>query len=536
MKNKNLLASLIVGTLLLSGLYGQSLKPGTVTFQNINGNVTSQNINTGVSEELTDESLLTEGFVINTDENGYLDIVFSNGVVGRLSPNSKLEIESFIVEGGRSNRSERLKLTNARSQMQATEPVLKLKLECGDVIINATEKDQGDVFVKTPTAEVKSDIAKFFVSHGATTSESQSISRAVNLGTDIIEISSNVENEFSESNDQVSYGYYDTFAEPQTHSLYTDASAVILSSRDNNEEVQNPDTTLNTASELTADYLENQSCDRATYSLIPFDRCFHDRLGTLADHILHGGTHPLGYVLVTSTDVDSTYFNVVSGEIDNLRPGMTIPEGTIIRSSVTGKVAVVFPNGITMDVDPGSNVYLDSISTQPILSNGKIENQTNIDVRVETGRIVTNTINSPIADTFTVISPLDQHIIPSDTVVAVEFLQLDTNAFQTVSHNQTTEGSSGINTTVVSSNQLSFVSDTATFIEYAAGGDLLSFSTPPAYTHITESALIPPTYDFIDRTIAFAAGVVAGPTPIGTPGNPGNNIQPGDDEEDPVSP
>lgn len=514
MKYKNLLASIIAALLLLSGLHAQSLKPGTVTFQNINGKVTSQNINTGLTEEITAETLLTEGFNINTSVNSYLDVVFSNGVVSRLSPNSKLEIESFAVTGGRGSRDTRMNLRSTRSMSMATEPVLKLKLEFGDVIVNSTEKNQGDLIIATPTAEVTSDLAKFFLSHGSTTSESQNVSRAINLGSNSIQISSNLQNNFTENNNQVSYGFYDSFADLKTKPLYTDASVIILSAKE--------------TTNISANY------DDVIYSLIPFDTCMNDRLGEIADFILLGGNNPTGYIVVTAADLDSTYFNVISGEVDSIRPGMTLAEGSIIRTSVTGTVSAVFPNGVTMVVDPASNVYLDSISTQPVLSGGTMDNQTNILVRVETGRIVTNTINSPATDTFEVISPLDKHIISADTVVAVEFLQIDTNAFQTVSQNQTPNGTNGINTTVVTSNNLSFVSDTVTFIEYATGGDFLTFSTPPEYTHITESAIIPPSYDFIDRTIAFAAGVIAGPTPVGTPGNPGNDIR--TSEPDGVSP
>ena len=63
MKFKNLLATLAAGMLMVSGIQAQSLKPGTVTFKNIHGSVVSHNINTGATEEITVESLLTEGVI-----------------------------------------------------------------------------------------------------------------------------------------------------------------------------------------------------------------------------------------------------------------------------------------------------------------------------------------------------------------------------------------------------------------------------------------------------------------------------------------
>jgi hypothetical protein len=563
MKYKYLLTSIIAAFLLLSNLHGQSLKPGTVTFQNIYGMTSAQNINTGITEEITDVSLLTEGFVISSEENAYLDLIFSNGVVGRLSPNSKLEIESFAVQKDTSDQNSATNSTYSRSMRD--QPILKLKLEYGDIILNATAKDEGDLIITTPLSEVKSGPSKLFVSYGLTKSENQSVSRTINLGSDIIELTSNVSNSFSDIRDQIIYGYYDAFASPKTVFLYADNSAVIR----NEKEVAKS---------------EIRKTEKVNYSLLPLDDCSVEQLETVSDQILVGGINPLGYVLVIQSDSDSTYLDTNTGEIDNIQPGMKLPEGTIIRSSMEGLVSIVFPNGTTSDIEASSNVYLEKISTQPVLSKGSFEFQTNVITRVETGKLVTNMNNTPGFDTFTIISPLDTNLVPTDTVLSVEFKQLETSAFQSITKNITPveqngtgitgraattasrSGNSSVGsddfggiavatiaqasnrffspiepgpqrniTTVITATGLTFISDNVSFVEYAADGQGLTFSIPPGGTHITESRIIPPSYAFIDRTIAFAAGVVPGPTPVGTPDNPGNDIQPGD-EEDPVSP
>ena len=423
---------------------------------------------------------------------------------------------------------------------------MHLKIECGDIVVNATEKEEGELIVKTPTTEVKSDLTKFFVSHGKSNAVSQSVSRAINLGTMPIEVSSRMNQAFTDSNDQVAYGYYDAYADNKSTTLNNEGSAVVIS-EDNATEATAPvaaDTGMTTLTQSSSYATnssnvmqpdEDQPCDKAHYGLLPYDPCLIDRLGFIADHSLYGGADPMGKVLITAAAANSTYFNVSSGEIGDVIAGMMLPEGTILRSPADGRMSAVFPNGAILEVEPTSNVYLESISTQPVLSNPLVDNQTNILIRVESGRIVANTTGTPQLDTFSVISPLDRHSIASNTVVSVEFIQMDTNAFQSVSQNRTTNGANGVNSVVIANGSLSFVSDTVTFIEYAENGNPLSFTTPPSYTHITESAIIPPGYEFIDRTIAFAAAALPGPTAVGTPGNPGN-VQRFTDEEDPVSP
>ena len=544
MKLSNLLASLAAVMMMVSGLQGQSLKPGTVTFKNIHGSVVSHNTNTGATEEITTESLLTEGFVVETRADGYLDLVFSNGVVGRLAPNSKVLIESFAVSGSRAKREERMNLATARSNTTgSTSSNLHLMIECGDIVVNATEKEEGELLVKTPSAVVDSDLTKFFVSHGHSNAVSQNVSRAVNLGTMPITVSTRMNNDFTDSNDQVAYGYFDAYAEEKSVTLNTEASAVVISeeptesSEVGNSDLEKPMSTgLRTDQWNTPDnmYAEEDACDKAHYGLLPYDPCMIDRLSFIGDHVLYGGNDPLGQVLITAAAEGATYFNVDSSEVGEVKAGMMLPEGTIIRSTGDGPVSAVFPNGAIAEVQPSSNVYLESISTQPVLSDPTVDNQTNITIRVEAGKVVVNTIGTPTLDTFGVISPLDRHSVSSGTVVSVEFLQLDTDAFQSVSQNITPEGSNGVNTVVVSDGNLSFASDTVTFIEYAENGNDFAFTTPPTYTHITESAIIPPGYEFIDRTIAFAAAALPGPTDPGTT-NPGT-FQRFTDEEDPVSP
>lgn len=532
MKFKNLLATLAAGMLMVSGIQAQSLKPGTVTFKNIHGSVVSHNINTGATEEITVESLLTEGFVIETKADGYLDIVFSNGVVGRLAPNSQVLIDSFAVNGsGRNNRDDRMNLTNARTRSTSSVSNLHLKLQCGDIVVNATEKEEGDLIVSTPTVDTKAELTKFFVSHGSSNAPSQNVSRAINFGTMPIEVTSHMDSAFTDSNEQVSYGYFNEFGESQSTSIGSQASAVVIS---DNSTAENEKPNVLTGETQTNDSF-NKTCDKAHYSLLPYDNCTIDRLSSIADHALRGGVDPMGNVLITAAAASSTYFNVASNEVGELKAGMMLPEGSIVRTQADGSVTAVFPNGAIMTVEPSSNAYLESISTQPVLSDPIVDNQTNIMIRVESGRIVANTMGTPTLDTFGVISPLDRHSVASNTIVSVEFLQVDSNAFQTVSKNETPEGSNGVNTVVVTSTNLSFVSDNVTFIEYAQDGADLSFTTPPSYTHITESAIIPPDYAFIDRTIAFAAAAIPAPTNIGTPGNPGN-VQRFTDEQDPVSP
>ncbi len=523
MKFKYLLATLTSALALTTGLYAQSLKPGTITFKNIRGSAVSHNINTGATEDITPESLLTEGFVIETRGDGYLDLVFSNGVVARLAPNSRVSIDSFAVGGSaRTNRSARMDLSAARSRTSSNTSNLQMSIECGDITVNATEKQEGDLRVKTPTTEVQADLTKFFVSHGKSNAASGNVSRAINLGTMPIQVNTLSENELVSNDGQVTYGHFDPYAETQSTSLGSEATAIILADDQAS------------ASGLSPTNAASQACDASTYSLLPFDPCLIDRLGYIADHALYGGSDPLGSLLVTAA-ADVSYFNINSGEIGDISIGMLLPEGTIIRSSNNGSLSGVFANGATLEVAPASNVYLESLTSQPVLGNPSADTLTHILVRVETGRITASTAGTPAIDTFQVISPLDRHTIAGDTVASVEFLQMDTNAFQTVSQNRTAQGANGVNTVVVSSSNLSLVSDNVTFIEYSQDGIDFSFTTPPSYTHITESAIIPPSYEFIDRTIAFAAGALPGPTAIGTPGNPGN-VQRFTEEEDPVSP
>jgi hypothetical protein len=95
MKYKNLLALLVYSFVLIQLSLGQSVKPGTVTFKAVYGSASSQNVNTGAVEEITLESLLTEGFVIVTEDDSFLDIEFSNGVVGRLSTQCEIDHRSI---------------------------------------------------------------------------------------------------------------------------------------------------------------------------------------------------------------------------------------------------------------------------------------------------------------------------------------------------------------------------------------------------------------------------------------------------------
>jgi len=546
MKISNLLASLAAVMMVATGLHGQNLKPGTVTFKNIYGSVVSHNSNTGATEEITTESLLTEGFVVETHADGYLDLVFSNGVVGRLAPNSRVLIESFATTGGRTNRDNRMDLESARSRSTgSTTANLHLLIECGDIVINATEKEEGELLVKTPTATVNSELAKFFVSHGKSNAVNQSVSRAINLGNTPIDVSSRMNGEFTDNNDQVAYGYWDPYADDKRVTLNLEASAVVISEDETEptDQVAGSDLEKPVTTDLRTDQWNTNNsmdamedaCDKAKYTLLPYDPCVIDRLSFIGDHVLYGGSDPQGSVLITAAAEGATYFNVQSSEVGDLEAGMMVPEDTIIRSPSDGSITGVFPNGAIVEVQPGANAYLESISTQPVLSDPIVDNQTNIQIRVESGQVVVNTLGTPQLDTFAVISPLDRHSIQSNTVVAVEFLQLDTSAFQTVSQNRTPEGANGVNTVVVSDGNLSFASDTVTFIEYAENGNDFAFTTPPSYAHITESAIIPPGYEFIDRTIAFAASTIPAPNPnISTP-DPGT-FQRFTDEEDPVSP
>lgn len=542
MKTRYLLATLFSLALLNFGLSAQNLKPGTVTFQNIYGNVSSQNLNTGAFETITEESLITEGFVLRTDANGYLDIIFSNGVVGRLAPNSKLEIEAFAETGGRRSREERMSLSSGNRAASLDQPGLHLKLECGDILVNATAKTEGDLLVKTPITENKSDLGKFFVSHGSSNNSDDGVSRSLNLGSDPLEVSSLVGDDFVQSTAELTYSQYNQSENSKSKSLSIDQSVIIMAEdlEDSSPDQTVDDTHYTTQTTTTDPYNYSDqsmnSCNSARYSLIPFDPCYRDRLGMIADHILIGGENPDGEIIVTAADRNATYINVNSGEAGDMVAGMKMTEGSIIRTPGEGSATVIFPNGAIMTVDPLSNVFIESVSTQPVLSNGAFDNQTNVLIRVESGRIVNNTINTRTADTFEVISPLDSHTIPSNTIVSVEFLQMDTNAFQTVSQNQTEQGNIGLNTTVIANADLSFVSDAVTFIEFAADGNPFTFVTPPSFTHITESAIIPPGYDFIDRTIVFAAGATPGPTPLGTPGNPGNILQNNNEDPDPETP
>jgi len=546
MKLSNLLASLAAVMMIATGLQGQNLKPGTVTFKNIHGSVVSHNSNTGATEEITTESLLTEGFVVETHADGYLDLVFSNGVVGRLAPNSKVLIESFASTGGRTKRDNRMDLESARSRSTgSTTANLHLLIECGDIVVNATEKEEGELLVKTPTAVVNSELAKFFVSHGKSNAVNQSVSRTINLGNTPIDVSSRMNNEFTDSNDLVAYGYYDAYAENKSVTLNVEATAVVISEdapESTNQvagsQLEKPVTTTGLRTDewntdTSMDTMED-ACDKAKYTLLPYDPCMIDRLSFIGDHVLYGGSDPQGAVLITAAAEGATYLNVQSSEVGDVVAGMMLPEGTIIRSPSGGTISAVFPNGSIVEVQPAANAYLESISTQPVLSDPTVDNQTNILIRVESGQVVVNTLGTPQLDTFAVISPLDRHSIHSNTVVAVEFLQMDNAVFQSVSQNRTPEGANGVNTVVVSDGNLSFYSDNVTFIEYAENGNDFAFTTPPSYAHITESAIIPPGYEFIDRTIAFAASTIPGPQQIISP-DPGT-FQRFTDEEDPVSP
>jgi hypothetical protein len=371
----------------------------------------------------------------------------------------------------------------------------------------------------------------------------QEVSRVINLGTDPITVRSTVNEAFESYGSTVTYANFEQLAQEQMTSLSTENTVVVLS-----EDVAVATTpaaqsgytdsypTDSYSSDPYADPYQQQlpDCGRARYSLVPIDRCMIDRLGRISGYVLNGGIDPTGFVVVTSADPTSTYFNVVTGETGSLTPGMTLPEGSIIRTSSDGLVSTVFPNGSTMNVEAASNVYVESIASHPVFSRGDVDQQTNITVRVESGMLTANTMNISSMDTFQVISPLDRHFIASNSAVSVAFSQKDTNLFETISQNETEGAVATFNTVVVTdAPEPSNVGGNFTFVEYSAEGNTLSFTTPPAYGHITESAVIPPDYDFIDRTIAFAAGAIAGPTPVGTPNNPGDDFRINDEPPSP---
>jgi hypothetical protein len=216
---------------------------------------------------------------------------------------------------------------------------------------------------------------------------------------------------------------------------------------------------------------------------------------------------------------------------------MTVDKGTILRTLGSGSVDLLFSNGSNLLIEPFSSVFVQDIATHPYVGPNDLQSITKISMRVESGKMIANTYNLNNRDTFQVISPLDMHRFGSGATVSVEFKQVDTNAFQAITQNLT-QGGNAVITTVVSSERLSFVGELSTFIAFDSRGNEVSFDTLPLFTHITESAIIPPSYAFIDRTIAFAApGTATGPTPLGTPGNPGNILQTNTGTDpDPVSP
>ncbi len=512
MKTFQILAFLGLAVSLLTTAVSQNLNPGTVTFKNIYGDVYAVNDNTGAREEITEETSLTEGFTIVTDGEAYVDIEFSNGVVGRISPNTRLKIESFQEAGGFGRSDDRFDLRNNSLRRSGMSEGLSLQLECGDVIMNATEKTGGDFLLKTDVSEIRPDFTKFFASYGNTPTNDQKVNRTINLGVMPLEVNSTVASDFTNNTSSVSYAYYDSFGSQSSRTLNTENSAVILAPRASLDD-----------------------CNDAVYGVVAYDTCLIDQLGGVADNVLNGQTAGNGYILITAAGDNASYFNIETGEIGDLQPGTTIPEGSIIRTGGDSTATAVFPNGATMEVEPNSNIVIDSVSSQPILNEGVQSTQTNIVIRVESGKAIVNTTNVPPSDNFEVISPLDRSNFPSNSLVSVEFLIIDESAFQTVTQNQSTQQDINVNNTVVTASALSFINNTSTFLEYAAEGEPFEFQTPPTFTHITESAVFPADYDFIDRTLAGPAGPQL-PTALTTPGNPGNIIQnqvPGDD---PVSP
>jgi hypothetical protein len=476
--------------ILLAGAASAQTRPGAISFRNLHGNVSVENLSTGTVEPVLADQTFGPGFRFLTEANGHLDLVFSNGVVTRLGPSSNLEIASF---------SEDTKPGAANPQGGLT-----LKLHAGEIIGNASEKSGGTFTIETAHGQLLAEQTQFYLSFGSSNWPESTVTRATNLGRRPLTITSNVPDAFVRPGQITAYADFSLDEPIRAKVLSTDETGVILSK-----------------GKSFGTIAENQP---VRHSLAPFERHEQERLAAIADQILTGGSMPKSSAVVIASGPDASFINLRTGETGALNAGMEVGEGTIIRTLGTGSVSLAFENGSHLLIEPNSSAYIENLSSQPYMGVIHFNDLTHIVIRVEVGQVLANTAEVQFLDTFTIISPLDRHIVPSDSIVSVEFRQVDTTAFQTVSKNQSTSSSNAVHSLVVSSTQLSFMSDTVTFIQYAAEGESFTFQIPSTFTHITESRIIPPDYSFIDRTIAFAAPAGGGlsPAPVPTPQNPGN--------------
>ncbi|MDD4349764.1 MAG: FecR domain-containing protein [Opitutales bacterium] len=486
-----LLASALVA---LSPLHSQNTIPGSISFKRISGDAYITNTNTGSREKITESTSITQGYSIQTTNDAFLDVVFSNGVAARVSPNTSIEIVSFSQQDGR-----------AAARKAEQTPSIKLILTHGDIVVNATQKPEGAAMtVETPLATVSATQTKFFVSHGSSATGDMKTSRAINLGVAALKIETNGQSGFSAKDNQTFYITWDAEGTARSQSIDTESTAIIL------QMLETPE----------------RGGSSPAYSVTPYDYVLLEKLSATANSLLLSDPSAGSNAIVLSTLEGATFLNTITGATGTIVEGMEISAGTILRTPSEGRTVLALPNEATLSIEPSANLFLESMLSHLLLSGVQPSDITRVGLRVEAGKVIANTLNAPSMDFVAVISPLDQHRIGANSLVSVEFLQVETNAFQTISRNDTPAGVIGISTTVVTSNELSYTDERVTFIEYRAEGGPLSFNTPPGFTHITESAIIPPGYDFIDRTIAFAAPAdPAGPTPIGTPDNPGDNLQ-----------
>ncbi len=494
MKSHSFVALIASALMALCPLLAQNTIPGSISFKRISGDAYITNLNTGSREKITEGTVITQGYSIQTTGDAFLDMAFSDGVAVRVAPNTGLEIETFAQKDAR-----------ASNQNGSKTPSLKLKLSQGDIVVNATQQPQGSsILLTTPLATVRADQTKFFVSHGSSATGDMKTSRAINLGMAPLNIETSGQTNFVAMDGQTFYATWNMDGTPRSKALESEATAIIL------QILETPDL------DPTA----------PAYSVTSFDFCVNEKLSATANNLLQSDPSAGSNAIVLFTDEGATYLNTQTGTTGPIVEGMEIPAGTILRTPAEGKAILALPNEALLSIDPASNVFLESMLSHLLLSGVQPTDITRVGLRVEAGKVVANMLNVPPMDYIALISPLDQHRIGSNSLVSVEFLQVETNAFQTISRNNTPAGVTGISTTVVTSNELSYTDERVTFIEYRAEGGPLSFNTPPGFTHITESAIVPPGYDFIDRTIAFAAPAdPAGPSPIGTPDNPGNGLQ-----------
>jgi hypothetical protein len=296
MKHRALFLSILTCFAASSIANSQNARHGSITFRNVQGSAYSQNLTTGLTDTVSEQSLLSQGFKISTEADAFLDLIFSNGIIARLAPASSLEISHFSTTSNRGT-------PQAGSSLGAADfPMLEIKLLSGEILINAESKLNGRLLVVTERASIEAEPTKFLVAHGSQAWEGTFATRAVNLGNAPITVSSMVAEPFVEPNQSdTTYGIYDVSEQQRTRFVGKNETAIIL---DPSPSGQSP---------------EVPPALRAQ-TLAPLDECHKDQLAQVADYLLNQGRDPFGQAIVVYAGPDATYLNINTGETGTLKP------------------------------------------------------------------------------------------------------------------------------------------------------------------------------------------------------------------------